>query len=87
MFEKTEYMDLFNKAFAKSHLKIDTSDINQQDKPILLQIGRAIKKDRFNHYLPANEFLKIVDKRTYLSEATFNKFSSMFEVINKLFTN
>jgi predicted ATP-dependent endonuclease of OLD family len=85
MFLKTEYIDLFNKAFAKTYPTIENSNIVLQDKPILMQINKIINKDRFNHYLPANEFLKIVDKRNCLSEDTFDKFSLMFNEINKLF--
>ncbi len=85
MFMKTEYINLFNKAFAKTYSAIDNSNIVLQDKPILMQINKIIKKDRFNHYLPANEFLKIIDKKSCLSEDTFNKFSLMFSELNKLF--
>lgn len=86
IFTKDEYLTLFNSAFPQPKGKgIVIADIKNATGKILPQINAIIKQDRFNHYLPANEFLKIIDKPAFLSDATKTKFEEMFKKINKAF--
>lgn len=84
MFDKKKYIDLFNITFSKDNLKIDSKNINIEN-PIIPQINQIINKPRFNHYRPANEFLKSNEKEKYLDENTILKFENMFKKINELF--
>ena len=84
MFGKNEYLELFNRVFDGKYAKIKLEQIPEQDKPILRQINQLLKIERFNHYQPANEFLKIVDKASVISEETAKRFEKMFTEINNL---
>ena len=82
MFEKEEYLNLFNAAFPE-HGKLKLGDL-RNDKQILNQIKSKIG-DRFNHYRPANEFAKRGLQQNSLSEKALLTFEKMFVEINKLF--
>lgn len=89
MFNKNNYISLFNIAFNKDNIKIDIKDIKIENR-ILPQIKQILKekynrKDGYNHYKPANEFLKSNEKNKYLDEETIVKFEDMFKKINDLF--
>ena len=82
MFEKEEYLELFNAALPE-HGKLKLGDLSN-DKQILNQIKNKIG-DRFNHYRPANEFAKRGLQQNSLSEKALLTFEKMFVEINKLF--
>ena len=89
MFNKNNYISLFNIAFNKDNIKIDIKDIKIENR-ILPQIKQILKekyenKDGYNHYKPANEFLKSNEKNKYIDEETIIKFEDMFKKINDLF--
>ncbi|OPZ76434.1 MAG: hypothetical protein BWY78_01372 [Alphaproteobacteria bacterium ADurb.Bin438] len=84
VFTKSEYLSLFNKAFPDRPLK--EADLNKSIDSILIQIQKATKNDRFNHYLPAQALTKIVaEDRDVLSDKTLGRFEALFADINKLF--
>lgn len=80
LFEKAEYLDLYNAAFDK-HIKL--ADIDES-KPIMGQLKRINGGKNFNHYLPAN-YLVSKGSGADLSEETLDRFERLFKHINKLF--
>jgi predicted ATP-dependent endonuclease of OLD family len=58
LFVKDDYLKLFNSAFNEL-TNIKESDLNVNIKQIITQINKHIEKDRFNHYRPANELVKL----------------------------
>jgi predicted ATP-dependent endonuclease of OLD family len=84
LFEKEEYLKLFNAAFDKEYsLKI--ADLDTGIDTIIKQINKAINKDRFNHYRPANKLNQLAVDKSYFSAKTLSNFEKMFSEINKLF--
>lgn len=86
LFSKKEYLLLFNAAFGSELGKITISKIKAPKNPLLPQINQILGKSRFNHYRPANEFLKLPDKEAFLSDETLSRFEELFKAINKLFS-
>ena len=82
LFVKQDYLNLFNFAFPDTQIKL--SELNQDIKQIIIQINKHINKG-FNHYLPANEFVKRGIKKDDLSPETLDNFEKVFKKINKLF--
>jgi len=80
MFEKEEYLQLFNTAFYE-HRDLSVEDLNPEIPRIVLQINKALGLKRFNHYRPANQLHKA---DLQLSEETLNRFESMFKKVNEL---
>ena len=85
LFTKSDYLKLFNKAFEGQYNKIEISDLNDDIRPIIIQINQALGIDRFNHYRPANELLKRGLKAEDFDEETLNNFEKVIKEINKLF--
>lgn len=84
LFVKADYIKLFNSAF--SDIKnIKESELNSSIKPIIIQINKHIGKDRFNHYRPANELVKLGVNKDYFSTETLDNFEKVFKEINTLF--
>lgn len=82
MFNKDEYIKLFNSAFEEYEVKMeDLFDANNQ---ILPQINKIIGKRSFNHYKPANKLTQIDISNGYFSDETLERFEKMFAEINKL---
>lgn len=80
LFEVSEYLDLYNKAFKKS---IKEKDLSGTD-PIVARIARHENVDRFEHGRPADVLLRERDAVTSkLSEETLKRFEGLFERINK----
>ncbi|MGP1680197.1 MAG: ATP-dependent nuclease [Burkholderiales bacterium] len=80
LFEVTEYLALYNKAFGKM-LKLE--DLNGVD-PIVSRIARREGVERYDHGRPADIMLR--DREgvlAKLSEATFKRFEDLFERVNK----
>jgi predicted ATP-dependent endonuclease of OLD family len=84
LFAKADYIKLFNSAF--SDIKnIKESELNASIKQIIIQINKHIGKDRFNHYRPANELVKLGVSKDYFSPETLDNFEKVFKEINTLF--
>lgn len=84
LFAKEDYIKLFNSAF--SDIKnIKESELNASIKQIIIQINKHIGKDRFNHYRPANELVKLGVSKDYFSPETLDNFEKVFKEINTLF--
>ncbi len=84
LFQKSEYLDMFNKAFSE-YKDLNESDLDAKTPNILQQINNLISKDRFNHYRPANQLAKMSVDSKYFSKDTLNRFENMFKEINKLY--
>lgn len=83
LFDKSEYLVLFNSAFAGQYV-VELKDIHDHKKPILPQINTFLKIKHFNHYLPAESFLRMADKNDFLSDATLDRFEKLFVAITAL---
>ncbi|MCX6272168.1 MAG: ATP-binding protein [Bacteroidetes bacterium] len=80
LFNPTDYLTLYNKAFNKSH---KPQDLQGEDQ-IVNKIARLEKIDRFDHGKPADFFLRNkAEILTQLSEQTFSNFEKLIEQINK----
>lgn len=84
LFEKSEYLDLFNKSFTEFK-DLAVTDLDNKLPNILQQINKLISKDHFNHYRPANQLAKMSVDSKYFSKDTLNRFENMFKEINKLY--
>jgi hypothetical protein len=84
LFEKAEYLDMFNKAFTEFK-DFAVTDLDNKLPNILQQINKLISKDHFNHYRPANQLAKMSVDTKYFSKDTLDRFESMFKEINKLY--
>jgi len=84
LFEKSEYLDLFNKSFTEFK-DFAVTDLDNKLPNILQQINKLISKDHFNHYRPANQLAKMSVDNKYFSKDTLNRFENMFKEINKLY--
>jgi predicted ATP-dependent endonuclease of OLD family len=85
LFDKEEYLNIFNLAFAGDYSTIKITDLDSNIDTILKQINKVIGKDRFNHYRPANKLNQLGVKKDYFKENTLNNFEKVFTEINKLF--
>lgn len=84
LFEKSEYLKLFNSAF-KEHTDIKIGDLNQSIGRMIIQINKHLSVERFNHYRPANELVKSGSNKDSFSPSTMDRFEAVFKAINKLF--
>ncbi|NBD25637.1 AAA family ATPase [Paenibacillus glycinis] len=85
LFEKNEYLTLFNSAFKDEYDCIELSQLDQSLDTILKQINKVISKNRFNHYRPANKLNQMGVDKSFFCEKTLSNFEKMFLEINKLF--
>jgi hypothetical protein len=83
LFEKQDYLNLFNSAFPDKTIQL--ADLHSNIKQILIQISNVLDTDRFNHYKPAYELIKKSIKKEDLNPETLNNFEKVFTEINKLF--
>jgi len=84
LFVKNDYLKLFNSAFSEI-TDIKESDLNTEIKQIIIQINKHIGKERFNHYRPANELVKLGLSKDFFSKDTLDNFEKVFKEMNKLF--
>lgn len=84
LFEKKEYLELFNEAFA-GECKIEEINLDGTILNILPQINKAIGKTHFNHYRPAKLLASKGVELNYFSETTIDRFEKIFKDLNKLF--
>lgn len=85
LFDKEEYLKIFNQAFEKDFKTINVADLDNTIDTILKQINKVIGKDRFNHYRPANKLNQLGVDKTFFSKDTLGRFEKMFVEVNKLF--
>ncbi|EOR10795.1 MULTISPECIES: AAA family ATPase [Acinetobacter] len=83
MFTIDEYLQLFNISLSSTHAEIKVDELSTEIEDILSKINKVIKKNRFNHYLPAKEFASNKDFVDSLSESTLSRFETIFKEINK----
>ncbi len=79
LFEKFDYIDLYNKTFDKQINGNQLSD----DESILNQIKVLNNGKNFNHYTPANYLATNRDSISF-SDKTLDNFENLFKKINKL---
>lgn len=85
MFEKEEYLGIFNTTFKGQYKKLEMNDLDSSQERILIQICHALGINRFNHYRPANELARMGVASDFFSPKTLERFETMFKQINKLF--
>jgi predicted ATP-dependent endonuclease of OLD family len=85
LFDKSEYLKLFNSAFSNEHKNLSLSDLDAGEPRIVVQINKALGIQRFNHYRPANELARSGADATSFSSDTLARFEAMFTALNKLF--
>jgi predicted ATP-dependent endonuclease of OLD family len=85
MFDKEEYLKIFNAAFDKEYPEVKLTDLDTSIDTILKQINKVIGKERFNHYRPANKLNQLGVDKIYFKPKTLDNFEKMFTEINKLF--
>jgi predicted ATP-dependent endonuclease of OLD family len=79
LFEPTEYLDLYNRAFGSG---ITEKHLVGSD-PIVSRIARYIKQDRFDHGRPADILLRQRDTfLNTLSPNTLDRFEKLFKRVN-----
>jgi len=83
LFAKEDYIKLFNSAFSEYEIKEE--DLDNRIQRIILQLNKQIGKDRFNHYRPANELLKLGVSTSFFSSESLDNFEKVFVEINKLY--
>ena len=84
MFEPSEYLRLFNAAFGELE-DIKASDVGKTSERIIPRINALIRKERFNHYRPANQLAKQGAKAGDFQPTTLDRFEAMFRAVNALF--
>lgn len=87
LFDKEEYLKIFNEAFDKEHPVVKITDLDNTIDTILKQINKVISKDRFNHYRPANKLNQLGVDKKYFKPKTLDNFEKIFQEINKLFSD
>ncbi len=84
LFSKEDYLKLFNSAF-QEHKNIELSDLNSGINQIIIQINKHLEVERFNHYRPANELVKVSIDKTNFTPQTLDNFEKVFKEMNGLF--
>lgn len=85
LFDKEEYLNVFNQAFDKEFKEIKLGDLDTSLDTIIKQVNKVIGKDRFNHYRPANKLNQLGVDKSFFKKQTLDNFEKMFVEINKLF--
>lgn len=83
LFTKEDYLKIYNLGFPEKQIKI--KDLDTKIKPIIIQINKFLKIDRFNHYMPANKLAAKGVDTSFFSETTLDNFEKVFKQVNKLF--
>ena len=84
LFEKQEYLRLFNAAFDE-HDDVALGDLDVSIDRTVAQLNKHLGVQRFNHYRPANQFSQIDRQQHGLSPETLDRFEAVFDQINGLF--
>ena len=84
LFEKSEYLALFNDAFSEySNLK--ESDLNGKIDNIIIQLNQKLGIERFNHYRPSYKLIETGITKDFFKKETLDRFENLFNTINKKF--
>ena len=83
MFEKCEYLQLYNQAFEERR-NISLTELDSTVFRITAQIQKILKK-HYNHTRPAKLFAEIGGDSEFLSKETLDRFEKMFIEINRRF--
>lgn len=83
MFEKSEYLELFNESFSE-HKDITQGQLESENGLVVDQIAKLIGVTRFNHYRPSRTLLQAAKQSDYIGEDTVKRFEALFEHVNKL---
>lgn len=83
IFEKVEYVELFNQSFPE-HKKISVDDLDLGNGLIVDQIAKIIGASRYNHYRPARTLLQSQVQSDFICEETAERFEELFIQVNKL---
>ncbi len=83
LFSKGDYIKIYNDGFPDN--QINLAGLNDNIKPILIQINKHLGINRFNHYRPANKLAAKGVDASYFEPATLDNFEKVFIEINKLF--
>lgn len=87
LFEVSEYLELFNRAFDGEYRTVTESDVSSYDDTMIKKINSALGIKRFNHYRPAMELMRLMAGDFKLSDETLSRFENLFRVVNKLFSS
>lgn len=80
LFDVSDYLELFNRAFGAS---VNPSDLNTSE-PIVSQLAKILTVDRYDHGLPADILLKNHDELIpKFNDSTLKNFEALFEKINQ----
>ncbi len=85
MFTKNEYLSMFNAGF-KGEYNLKIENLNIEINQVIIQINKAIDRDRYNHYRPAAALIKNNDILQDLGEETLKRFEDLFKEMNSLFS-
>jgi len=83
MFEKAEYIKLFNQSFSE-YDDISTDQLESEDGLVVDQVGKIIGATRYNHYRPARTLLQSQSQSDFICDETAKRFEELFTQINKL---
>ena len=79
LFEKGEYLSLYNGAFNTAIQKADIDD----DRSIMAQLKHLNGDKDFNHYIPAKYMMENISNISF-SDDTLERFEKVFADVNKL---
>jgi predicted ATP-dependent endonuclease of OLD family len=85
LFEKSEYLQLFNEAFNGKYTTLTESALDARLPTVIFQINKNLGIERFNHYTPAKILAQKGVVFSFFSTATLERFENVFKSINKLF--
>lgn len=83
LFAKLDYIKIYNDGFPDR--QIDIVELNEDIKPILIQINKHLGIPRFNHYRPANKLAAKGVDASYFDRTSLDNFEKVFVEVNKLF--
>lgn len=86
LFDKSDYVKLFNLAFKDTYPEIEQRKLNSRIKSIILQINDLIPEKCFDHCAPAQELYKTWNDASCYSETTLDNFEKVFKGVNKAFS-
>jgi hypothetical protein len=84
LFEKSEYLEMFNNAFEGTYPSIKLNELNNKIPNILIQIKKHLDINGFNHYRPANQLATGKFDILTLSQETIKRFEKVFNTMNNL---
>lgn len=84
LFAKKDYLNLFNSAFPE-YPDVSLSDLNADIQQVIIQLNKHLGRNRFNHYRPANELIKLGADKSFFDPTTLDNFEKIFKEVNNLF--